>query len=192
MKIVTYPHPTLRYKSKPIRRVDRQLQDIVRNMFALMYEARGVGLAANQVDLPLRLFVVNLQADPEEGEEMVFVNPVISRPKGNDDHEEGCLSFPGLQCQVKRPETVRLNAYNLQGKEFEGEVDGFLARVIQHELDHLDGVLFIDRLSETGQMAAKEAIDEFELTYNGQLERGEIATDEEILSRLSEWEQKYC
>jgi peptide deformylase len=161
-------------------------------MFDLMYESRGVGLAANQVDLPLRLFVVNLQSDPEEGEELVFVNPVISRPKGTAEQEEGCLSFPGLQCQVKRPETVRLNAYDLRGNEFEGEVNGFLARVIQHELDHLDGVLFIDRLSATGHMAAKEAIEEFELAFNGQRERGEIETDEEIRSRLTDWEQKFC
>ena len=161
-------------------------------MFDLMYAARGVGLAANQVDLPLRLFVANLQADPEEGEELVFVNPVVSRPKGIDEQEEGCLSFPGLQCQVKRPETVRLNAFNLEGKEFDGEVNGFLARVIQHELDHLDGVLFIDRLSATGQMAAEETIEEFELAFNGQRERGEIETDPEILSRLSEWEKEYC
>lgn len=192
MKIVIYPHPTLRYKSKPIKRVDRPLRNIVRNMFDLMYEARGVGLAANQVDLPLRLFVVNLQADPEEGEELVFVNPVVSRPKGTAEHEEGCLSFPGLQCQVKRPETVWLNSFNLEGKEFDGEVDGFLARVIQHELDHLDGVLFIDRLSATGQMAAEETIEEFQLAFDGQRERREIETDPEILSRLGKWEEEYC
>ena len=94
--------------------------------------------------------------------------------------------------RIKRPETVRLNAYNLEGKEFQGEVDGFLARVIQHELDHLDGVLFIDRLSATGRMAAKDAIEEFELVFNGQRQRGEIATDPEILSRLGEWEKEYC
>jgi peptide deformylase len=192
VKIVTYPHPTLRHKSKPIRRVDRPLQDIVRKMFDLMYESRGVGLAANQVDLPLRLFVVNLQADPDEGEELVFVNPVISRPKGNDELEEGCLSFPGLQCQVKRPASVQLHAFDLQGNEMKGEINGFLARVVQHELDHLDGVLFIDRLSPTGQMAAREAIEDFELTFHGRRERGEIETDEEIRSRLSEWELKYC
>ena len=149
MKIVPYPHPALRYKSKPISRVDSQLRGIVRQMFDLMYQFKGVGLAANQVDLPIRLFIANLASDPQEGEEHVFVNPVISRPKGNEQREEGCLSFPGLYCPVKRPESVLLNSYDLNGKEFEGEVNGFLGRVIQHELDHLDGVLFIDRLSTT-------------------------------------------
>ena len=100
MEIITYPHPTLRYKSKPIKRVDAQLHDVVREMFELMYDANGVGLAANQVDLPIRLFVVNLEADPEKGEELVFINPVIRMPKGTKEHEEGCLSLPGLYGNV--------------------------------------------------------------------------------------------
>lgn len=192
MEIVIYPHPTLRHKSKPVKRVDRQLRDMVRNMFQLMYEFKGVGLAANQVDLPLRLFIVNLTCDPDEGEEHVFVNPVVSRPKGNDEKEEGCLSFPGVYAQVKRPEKVILNAYDLDGKEIEAELNGMLARVVQHELDHLDGVLFVDRLSETGRLATQEALDEFELAFNGRRDRGEIASDAQIRSRLREWEQKYC
>ena len=81
MNIIMYPHPTLRYRSKPIKRVDAELREIARKMLQLMYEAKGVGLAANQVNLPLRMFVVNLACDPNEGDEHVFVNPVISRPK---------------------------------------------------------------------------------------------------------------
>lgn len=158
LKIVHYPHPTLRHKSSPIARVDDDLRAIIRQMFPLMYEARGIGLAANQVDLPLRVFVLNLAADPEEGEELVFINPVISQPKGMDEKEEGCLSIPGVNANVKRPETIRVQAYGLDGKFLEAQVDGLLARAIQHELDHLDGVLFTDRLTETGKMAVLPAM----------------------------------
>jgi peptide deformylase len=161
-------------------------------MFDLMYQSKGIGLAANQVDLPLRLFVANLQCDPEEGEELVFVNPVVSQPKGNEEQEEGCLSFPDLRVPVRRPESVRLNAYDLEGQEFEGPIDGLLARVVQHELDHLDGVLFIDHLSATAKMAARESIEEFELEFMGRRERREVPADEEILARLRQWEEKYC
>ena len=90
MEIVQYPHPTLRHKSKPINRVDRELKEIVSEMFKLMYEAKGIGLAANQVDLPIQLFIINLKSDPNEGEELVFINPVVTSPKGSDEAEEGC------------------------------------------------------------------------------------------------------
>ena len=103
MEIVHYPHPTLRHQSKPVRRVDTELREIVREMFRLMYEAEGVGLAANQVDLPLRLFVVNLGTERGEDKELVFINPVISGPKGNDEAEEGCLSIPKVYAPVRRP-----------------------------------------------------------------------------------------
>ena len=192
MEIVTYPHPTLRHKSKPIKRVDATLKEIVRKMFALMYEAKGVGLAANQVDLPLRLFVANLSSDPDEAEEQVFVNPVVSRPQGNDEKEEGCLSLPGLYGQVRRPEKVRLNAYNLEGAEVQAELDGFGSRVVQHELDHLDGVMFIDRLTTTGRLAAASEIEEFELEFQGRRQRKEIDSNELIAKRLAEWEKRYC
>ncbi len=161
-------------------------------MLGLMYEAEGVGLAANQVELPLRLFVLNLDGNPNEGQEHVFVNPVLGRPRGNDEQQEGCLSLPSLYGQVKRPATIRLSAYNLEGEEYEADLDGMFARVVQHEMDHLDGVLFIDRLSTTGALAAKNALEEFELEFRGRRERGEIANDEQIASRLAEWEKKYC
>ena len=152
MQILTYPHPTLRRVAKPLRRVDAELRNTIRQMFDLMYEAKGIGLAANQVDLPLRLFIVNLEAKPDAGEELVFINPVISLPRGgSEEAEEGCLSLPGLYGQVVRPKQVRLNAYSLQGKEFEADLSGLFARCCQHELDHLDGVLFPDRMSATAR-----------------------------------------
>ena len=109
-------------------------------MFELMYDAKGVGLAANQVDLPFRLFVTNLAGAPDEGEEMVFINPVVERPKGNTEQDEGCLSLPEVYAPVRRPERITVSAYDLSGNEINGEIDGIMARVVQHETDHLDAV----------------------------------------------------
>lgn len=192
MEIVTYPHPTLRHKSKPIKRVDAQLREIVREMFELMYEAKGVGLAANQVDLPIRLFVANLEADPEKGEEMVFINPVVSMPKGTEESQEGCLSLPALYGNVVRPKKVRVNAYNLQGEEINADIDGLFSRVVQHETDHLDGVLFVDRMTESAKIEIEGELDMFETEFNSRRETGGIPDDAAISARLSEWEEKYC
>lgn len=190
MRIVQYPHPTLRHTSKPLVRIDAELREIVREMFELMYEANGVGLAANQVDLPYRLFVANLKSDPEATDhEHVFINPLLSQRKGTAEAEEGCLSLPSLYGQVKRPERVTLEAFDLAGQELKLELDGLFARVVQHEVDHLDGILFIDKLSETGRLAAKEAIDDFESQFEGQRSRGEIPDDEAIAQRLAELEK---
>ena len=192
MEIVNYPHPTLRHVSKPIRRVDNELKRIVSEMFELMYEANGIGLAANQVDLPFRLFIVNLAANKDEGEEHVFINPVISKPKGNEEREEGCLSLPGLYAPVKRPERVTFNAYNLQGEELTADLDGMMARVVQHETDHLDGKLFIDRLSPTHELAVRPDVDQFEDDFLRARERNEIPDDSEVAKRLSELEKTFC
>ncbi len=159
-------------------------------MFELMYAAKGVGLAANQVDLPYRLFIINLESDPAAPEgEFAFLNPVLTNRKGNAEAEEGCLSLPGLYGDVKRSERVTLNAYNLAGEEVTMDLDGLFARAVQHEIDHLDGILFIDRLSETGKMAIQEALDEFETQFEGQFERGEIPNEAAIARRLAELEK---
>jgi peptide deformylase len=163
---------------------------MVREMFDLMYEANGIGLAANQVDLPYRLFVLNLKSDPNlPEEEHVFLNPVVTSRKGMAEGEEGCLSIPGLYAQVKRPERVTLNAYNLSGEEVNLELDGLFARAVQHEIDHLDGVLFIDRLSPTSVIEVRDALEDFEAQFVGQRERGEIPDSETIVKRLAELEQ---
>ena len=161
-------------------------------MFELMYEANGIGLAANQVDLPFRLFIVNLAANPDEGEEHVFINPVISQPKGNEEREEGCLSLPGLYAPVKRPARVKFTAYNLDGDELEADLDGMMARVVQHETDHLDGVLFIDRLSTTHDMAVRPAIEVFEDDFDRARDKASIPDDDTIAERLRDFEQEYC
>ncbi len=189
LELIQYPHPTLRHVARPLKKIDAELRDIVRQMFELMYKNRGVGLAANQVDLPYRLFVVNLEGDPAKGEELVFVNPVISRRKGLAEAEEGCLSLPGLYGYVKRPSEVVIDAFTLDGQPIHLELDDLFARVVQHETDHLDGRLFIDRLNTTGLLNARPILDEFEIAFAGQRERGEIPGDEAIKERLAGLEQ---
>lgn len=191
LRVINYPHPTLRHVSKPLKRVDAELHKLVREMFDLMYtkEHRGVGLAANQVDLPYRFFVVNLSGDPAiKDEEHVFINPVLSQPKGGEEQEEGCLSLPGLFAPVRRPERIRINAYNLAGQEIIYDLDDLFARVVQHETDHLDGVLFIDRLASTVEASIRDKLVEFERDFNGRRERREIPSDQEISARLAELE----
>lgn len=192
LEIITHPHPALRHKSKPVRRVDAALHGMIREMFDLMYQANGIGLAANQVNLPLRLFVANLAADPNEGEELVFINPVISRPKGSEEAEEGCLSLPQLYSPVRRPKQVSVNAYNLKGEEIQAIVTGMLGRVIQHETDHLDGIMFPERMSEAGQASVQPALEEFELEFEAQRRSGKIPSDEQIAERLQQYEAEYC
>ncbi|MFK8110725.1 MAG: peptide deformylase, partial [Rubripirellula sp.] len=160
LSIIPYPHPTLRVKSKPIRRVDSDLREIVTQMLDLMYEAGGVGLAANQVDLPIRLFVANAEGERGKGEELVLLNPELQMPKGSETAQEGCLSLPGMYAQVKRPKSIRLSAFDLKGNPIERTVDGFLARVLQHENDHLDGVMFFDRINEDAQAEIEEPLDD--------------------------------
>ncbi len=190
MQVIQYPHPTLRHKSRPLKRVDAQLRKIVREMFDLMYEHRGIGLAANQVDLPYRLFVLNLASDPQAAdEEHVFINPVLLNRKGSTEAEEGCLSLPGLYCNVRRPETVRLNAYTFSGEEITLDLDDLFARAVQHEVDHLDGVLFIDHLSPTAEAQARDALRDFELEFASRRQRHEISDDATIAARLAELEK---
>jgi peptide deformylase len=192
LKIVKYPHPALRHKSKPVKRVDANLVKIVREMFQQMYAARGIGLAANQVDLPLRLFVVNLAAEPDEGEELVFINPVLSKPKGNEEAEEGCLSFPQLYGPVVRPKEITVQAYNLRGEQLQMRLTGMLARVVLHENDHLDGVVFTDRMNPLAKSRAQQTVEEFELDFRSRRDVGEIPDDATIASELADWETRYC
>lgn len=192
LHLITYPHPTLRYPAKPIARVDAHLKSLVGEMFDIMYEHRGVGLAATQVNLPIRLFVANPSGEKETGPELVFINPVIQRATGSAEAEEGCLSLPGINATVKRNKSVKINAYGMDGTEINAEVDGFLARIIQHELDHLDGVLFIDRVPEQNRMQIQDELSGFESTFETKRKAGLILSDEKIFEELKAWEAKYC
>jgi peptide deformylase len=191
MEIVRYPHPSLRWKSKPIIRIDSELKRTVRAMFELMYASKGIGLAANQVGLPYRLFIVNPSGDAAiSDEEFVLLNPEIVRRKGSVEGEEGCLSLPELYGQVRRAEEVVVNAFDLDGQEFELTLTELPARVVQHENDHLDGVLFIDRISEATRRELEPRLADFESHFRRQQESGVYPSDEEIKRTLRSLEQE--
>ena len=191
LEIVHFPHPALRWKSKPITRIDTRLRSTVAEMFELMYEAKGVGLAANQVALPWRVFVANPTGEPEEKDfEWVFVNPEIVDRKGNDEAEEGCLSLPDLYGPVRRPERIVVEAFDLQGQEFRLELSELPARVIQHENDHLDGIMFIDRMSETSRRELDPRLTDFETVFRRRQESGQTPADEQLEKTLRELEPK--
>jgi peptide deformylase len=189
LQIVHYPHPTLRHESRPLKRVDAELKAMVAEMFALMYEHEGVGLAANQVDLPYRLFVMNVEGDADSPElERVFINPVLSKGKGSEEGREGCLSIPGVYGEVPRKTSLWVEAYDLAGNAIDEEVRGIEARIIQHETDHLDGVMFFDRLGTVAKAAIDDAIHEFVIDYQSRQETGDTPSEEAVAARLAELE----
>jgi peptide deformylase len=192
LSIISFPHPTLRYVAKPIRKVDAKLKSIVARMFDLMYEHRGVGLAATQVDLPIRLFVMNASAEQTPDAEMVAINPVITKPRSNEEAEEGCLSLPNIHGNVVRAKTIHLHAYDLHGREIDADFTGFEARVIQHETDHLDGTLFIDRLKEGVVLEIAPELDTLATEFQSLQRTQALPPDEQLITRLGLWEELYC
>lgn len=192
LKIITFPHPGLRYVAKPIRRVDALLKQIIVRMVELMYAHRGVGLAATQVNLPLRMFVWDPTGDPESGQAAVFLNPTITRPRSNEDEEEGCLSLPGVNAKVVRSKTIHMNAYTLNGQEIDQDFSGFEARILQHETDHLDGILFIDRLTPAQLRDHLGALDIFQTDHESRQRLNQLPSDEALVAQLKEWETRYC
>jgi peptide deformylase len=185
LRIVTYPHPALRYASRPVEAIDDTLRSHVRAMFDLMYEHRGIGLAANQVALPFQVFVLNLAADPAQADqERVFINPEIVKRHSSVVDEEGCLSFPGLYAKVQRARKIRVRAFDLAGQPIEVEADELLSRAIQHETDHLHGKLFIDTLTGADRLTADPKIREFEQAYRQAQASGEMPPDAELVRRL--------
>jgi peptide deformylase len=179
LRIVTYPHPALRYESRPVTRIDDDLRAKVRGMFDLMYEARGIGLAANQVSLPYRFFVMNLTADPEKkDQERVFINPEIVKRHSSVEDEEGCLSFPGLYAKVRRARKIKVRAFDLDGNTIELDADDRESRAIQHETDHLSGKLFIDYLGPFARRSAAVKLRDFETRYRQAQRAGDFPDDE--------------
>ncbi len=146
MKIVLHPHPALRRKAEPLTVVTEQVYRDADEMFELMYEGNGIGLAANQVELPYRIVVLNVTGDPEQADqEQVLLNPVIVEGRDTLEDSEGCLSLPGVFLKVRRFNTVRVQAFNLEGEVIDKVVSGLEARAWQHEVDHLNGVLILDK-----------------------------------------------
>jgi peptide deformylase len=187
LEIVKYPHPALRYTSRPVEQIDDALRSTVRAMFDLMYESRGIGLAANQVALPFRFFILNLTADPEKrDQEQVFINPEIVKRHSATEDEEGCLSLPGLYAKVRRAKRIRVRAYDLDGNLVEHDISDLFSRAVQHETDHLDGKLFIDYLEPLALRSAEEKLREFERTYIQSQREGTIPPDDELRRRLAD------
>ena len=153
MHIIEVPDPMLRAQSAPVERIDDELKGLIADMFDTMYEAPGIGLAAIQVAVPRRVVVIDLQ-DPEEedGEPVkrphVFINPeIVHSSDARKSYNEGCLSIPDQYAEIERPDIVRATWIDEKGAKREGEFDGLMSVCLQHEVDHLNGVLFIDHLS---------------------------------------------
>lgn len=146
-KILTYPFPVLKEKAKPVTKFDDNLKKLVADMAVTMYDAPGVGLAAPQIGVSLQVAVIDITPKDEEKNLVVLINPKIIKGEGEETDEEGCLSVEDYSSKVKRFEKIWVEAQDIEGNPNNFEAEGFYARVIQHELDHLDGKLFIDRIS---------------------------------------------
>jgi len=155
--IVNYPHPVLRQKAAPIEQITDQVRVVAKRMLQLMHEAPGIGLAAPQVGLPWRMFVASDSGQAED--DRVFINPRLVEPAEETEAiDEGCLSLPGINVKVRRPTGISIEATDLEGNDFRLSSDELAARVWQHEYDHLDGVLIIDRMSPIDKLANRKAI----------------------------------
>jgi len=147
MTILKYGAPSLRETSRPVEKFDNDMEKLSADMFETMYAAPGVGLAAPQVGVNIRMFVMDISGGKEPDSRIVLCNPRIIAYEGSQESEEGCLSVPELLERVERPMKVAVEAQNIKGEPFVFEGEGLLARAICHEIDHLDGVLFVDHLS---------------------------------------------
>jgi peptide deformylase len=186
MKILQYPHPSLRHSARALTSIDEKVRTAAAQMLELMYENRGLGLAAPQVGLPYQLIVLNPSGDPQQTEhEGVFINPVVLEKKGSQEGDEGCLSFPGLFQKVRRAKTARIQAYNLRGELIEITASNLPARLWLHEIDHLHGILYIDKFGDVAKLAARDDLRKFEYDYRRAQEKGEIPPDTEIEKNLT-------
>lgn len=163
LKIITYPDPRLKQASAPVTDFDENLRHLVARMFELMRQAKGVGLAAPQVAQNIRLFVMNATGQPEE--DRVYINPLLSEAEGDEEAEEGCLSIPGLNINVARSKLVRIQARDLEGNPIDQKAAGYLARIWQHEFDHLNGTLLTDRMGPVAKLANRRLLRELEEKY---------------------------
>ena len=149
LPLILLPDPVLRQKSLPVEEVDEEVNRLVDDMLETMYDAPGIGLAAIQVAVPRRLLVIDVSKDDEPSDPRVFINPeIVSRSDESSVYEEGCLSIPDYYAEVERPASLTVRHLDREGHEKVTEADGLLATCLQHEIDHLDGVLFIDHLSK--------------------------------------------
>ncbi len=163
LRIIAYPDPRLKKISAAVETFDEGLKRLAERMLGLMREARGVGLAAPQVGINLRLFVMNATGQPAD--DRIYVNPQLSEADGSEDSEEGCLSLPGITVTVDRGKSVRMQAHDLQGNTIDQVETGYVARIWQHEFDHLNGTMLTDRMGPVARMASRRVLKELEEKY---------------------------
>lgn len=176
MKIVNYPHPALRVKARPVTSIDADVQKTAAEMLELMYKHEGLGLAAPQVTHDYQMIVMNVESDPERKElEIVALNPVIVETKGGTvSDREGCLSFPGLYQDVRRHKAVVVRFYDLKGELKEATATDLAARLWQHEIDHLQGTLFIDKMGSLGLHRSQRDLEKFVADFEKAKKKGEL------------------
>lgn len=156
LNVLEFPDPRLRTKARPVEQVDDSLRGLIDDMFETMYDAPGIGLAATQVDVHKRLLVADVSS--EKTEPHVLINPEIVGRDGIVVTEEGCLSVPGFYAEVERAERVKVRYLDRDGEQQESEFDGLLGVCVQHEMDHLDGKLFVDYLSEAKRQRVRKKL----------------------------------
>lgn len=157
LEILHYPDPRLRNKARPVEQVDDKISKVVDDMLETMYAAPGIGLAATQVNVAKQIVVIDLSENKDQP--LCLINPQILLAAGEEETEEGCLSVPGVYEAVKRAESIEIRALNRQGEPFEMKAEGMLAVCIQHELDHLEGKLFVDYLSQLKKQRIKKKLE---------------------------------
>jgi peptide deformylase len=163
IQIIHYPDPRLKKVSAPVTQFDEGLRELAARMFALMRAAKGVGLAAPQVGRNIRLFVMNATGNPED--DRAYVNPQLSDLAGDEEGEEGCLSIPDLHIKVVRGRSAQIQALDLEGNPIEQAGEGYVARIWQHETDHLNGILLTDRMGPVAKIANRGLLRELEEKY---------------------------
>lgn len=163
LKVIHYPDPRLKKRSLPVQTFDPPLKALAARMLELMREHKGVGLAAPQVGLNIRLFVMNHSGNPED--DRAYVNPELDDPAGEEEGEEGCLSLPGITADVLRSKFMRLTAQDLDGNPVSAAETGYVARIWQHEIDHLNGILITDRMGPVAKLTSRKILKELEAKY---------------------------
>ena len=161
LNIVHYGEPILRKKCAPVKDFSI-LDNLLDDMFDTMYEENGIGLAANQIGLDMNLFIIDISGIEEDEKTRIFINGKITDSKGESWFEEGCLSIPDIRLNVKRPDIIKFKYQDEKGQEFEEDFDGLLARAIQHEVDHLNGVFIVDRVSKSEKMSVAKELKDIE------------------------------
>ena len=171
LQVLYYPDPRLRDVCSPVEDLD-EIREFLPEMFEIMYKSRGIGLAAAQVGIPKRFFIANISGSSEEkDQERVFVNPVIVESDGEMKDVEGCLSLPGMEAMVRRAESVVVDIGDMDGKRQQVEAEGLYAKLFQHEIDHLDGILMLDKMTPAEQKKWAPLLKDLESDFKNNIRR---------------------